>query len=84
MLERVTSLIADGGSRTVDRDDIRTNLLDSYDRLIAFGEKHLNAPFYLEGMQWVSLRSHILREIVRARRIRCDTRGRRGVIRKTI
>ena len=47
-----------------DRDDIRTNLLDSYDRLIAFGEKHLNDPFYLEGMRRVSLRSHILREIV--------------------
>ncbi len=47
-----------------DRDDVRTNLLESYDRLIAFGEKHLNDPFYLEGMQRVSLRSHILREIV--------------------
>jgi len=47
-----------------DRDDIRTNLLDSYNRLIAFGEKHLNDPFYLEGTQRVSLRSHILREIV--------------------
>lgn len=47
-----------------DRDETRTNLLDTYDRLIAFGEKHLNDPFYLEGLQRVSLRSHILREIV--------------------
>jgi len=47
-----------------DRDDIRTNLLESYDRLVAFGAKHLNDPFYLEGMQRVSLRGHILREIV--------------------
>ncbi len=47
-----------------DRDDIRTNLLDSYDRLTAFGEKHLNDPFFLEGIQRISLRSHILREII--------------------
>jgi ATP-dependent DNA helicase RecG len=47
-----------------DRDDIRTNLLDSYDRLIAFGEKHLPDPFYLEGDQRVSLRGRILREVV--------------------
>ncbi len=47
-----------------DRDDIRTNLLDSYNRLIAFGEKHLPDPFYLEGDQRVSLRSRILREVV--------------------
>ncbi len=47
-----------------DRDDIRTNLLDSHIRLLAFGEKHLKDPFYLEGEQRVSLRSHILREIV--------------------
>ena len=47
-----------------DRDDIRTNLLESYDRLIAFGKKHLDDPFYLEGNQRISLRSIILREIV--------------------
>jgi ATP-dependent DNA helicase RecG len=47
-----------------DRDDIRTNLLDSRDRLLAFGEKHLNDPFHLEGNQRISLRSVILREIV--------------------
>jgi len=47
-----------------DRDDIRTNLLDSYDRLISFGQKHLPDPFYLEGDQRVSLRGRILREII--------------------
>ncbi|MBD3316259.1 MAG: AAA family ATPase, partial [Chitinivibrionales bacterium] len=47
-----------------DRDDVRTNLLDSHDRLFAFGEKHLSDPFYLEGDQRVSLRSIVLREII--------------------
>lgn len=47
-----------------DRDDIRTNLLESYDRLVAFGEKHLSDPFYQEGLHRISLRSHILREIM--------------------
>ena len=47
-----------------DRDDIRTNLFDSYDRLVAFGNKHLPDPFYLEGDLRVSLRSSILREVV--------------------
>lgn len=32
-----------------DRDDIRTNLLDSYDRLMNFAIKHLDDRFYLEG-----------------------------------
>lgn len=47
-----------------DRDDIRTNLLESHDRLVAFGEKHLGDPFYQEGLHRISLRSHILREIM--------------------
>ncbi len=47
-----------------DRDDIRTNLIDSYSRLLAFAEKHLNDPFYLEGDQQVSLRAWIMREII--------------------
>lgn len=54
----------DNVDRYDDRDDIRTNLLDSHTRLLAFGEKHLNDPFYLEGDQRISLRSIILREIV--------------------
>lgn len=47
-----------------DRDVIITNLLDSYDRLVAFGEKHLNDLFIMEGIVSVSARDKILREIV--------------------
>ena len=47
-----------------DRDMIETNLLDSYDRLIAFGKKHLNDSFLLDGIQRVSARDWILREVV--------------------
>lgn len=47
-----------------DRDDIRTNLLESYDRLMAFVYKHITDPFYLEGTQRVSLRERIFREVV--------------------
>jgi ATP-dependent DNA helicase RecG len=47
-----------------DRDDIRTNLLDSYDRLMQFVKKHLPDPFYLEGDLRVSLRTKIFREAV--------------------
>ena len=46
-----------------DRDVIITNLLESYDRLIAFGQKHLSDPFVQEGIQSVSARDRILREI---------------------
>lgn len=46
-----------------DRDVIITNLLDSYDRMI-FGEKHLNDLFVMDGLQSVSARDKILREIV--------------------
>lgn len=41
-----------------------TNLIESYDRLMAFGKKHLNDTFHLEGIQSVSARDHILREII--------------------
>jgi len=47
-----------------DRDDIRTNLLESRDRLFAFGEKHLPSPFQLEGNQRINVRDILLREIV--------------------
>ncbi len=41
-----------------------TNLLDTYDRLIAFGKKHLNDLFVIQGLQSISTRDNILREIV--------------------
>lgn len=46
-----------------DRDVIITNLLETYDRLIAFGQKHLSDPFVQEGIHSVSARDRILREI---------------------
>ncbi|MBI4981505.1 putative DNA binding domain-containing protein [Candidatus Woesearchaeota archaeon] len=46
-----------------DRDDVRTNLIESYERILAFGQKHLSDPFYLEGTQRISIRDKIMREI---------------------
>lgn len=47
-----------------DRDVVITNLIDSYDRLISFGQKHLNHLFVLDGILNVNARDRILREIV--------------------
>jgi len=47
-----------------DRDDIRVNLLRSYERLMQFIAKHLNDKFYLEGTQRISIRDKIFREAV--------------------
>ena len=47
-----------------DRDVVITNLIDSYDRLINFGQKHLNDLFVLDGIVNVNARDRILREIV--------------------
>ena len=47
-----------------DRDVVITNLLDSFDRLVDFGTKHLNDLFVLDGLVSVSARDKILREIV--------------------
>ena len=47
-----------------DRDVVITNLIDSYDRLINFGRKHLNDLFVLEGIVNVNARDRILREVV--------------------
>ncbi len=46
-----------------DRDLVRTNLIDSYDRILAFVRKHLPDPFHLEGIERVSLRDIIFREV---------------------
>ncbi len=46
-----------------DRDLVITNLIDSYDRILAFVQKHLPDPFYLEGIERRSLRDHIFREV---------------------
>lgn len=47
-----------------DCDDVRTNLIDSYDRLTDFICRHIDDKFFLEGTQRVSVRSIIAREIV--------------------
>jgi len=41
----------DDTDRYDDRDDIRTNLIESYERLMQFISKHLNDKFYLEKDQ---------------------------------
>lgn len=46
-----------------DRDFVTTNLIESYDRIIAFVQKHLPDPFYLEGMDRISIRDAIFREV---------------------
>ncbi|MCB0397893.1 MAG: putative DNA binding domain-containing protein [Flavobacteriales bacterium] len=47
-----------------DRDDIRTNLIESYDRLMAFIQKHLPDKFYQENEHRSSLRDRLFREVV--------------------
>lgn len=47
-----------------DREVIRTNLIDSYDQLMAFGRKHLSDKFFLEGDQRKSLREILTREMI--------------------
>jgi len=37
-----------------DRDLVRTNLIESYERIIAFVQKHLPDPFYIEGMERIT------------------------------
>lgn len=46
-----------------DRDDIRTNLLDSYNCLTDFIKKHLNDRFYIEDGQRINVRDVIAREL---------------------
>ena len=46
-----------------DRDFVDVNLIESYDRIMAFIAKHLPDPFYLEGTTSISLRDAIFREV---------------------
>ena len=54
----------DNEDRYDDRDDIRLNLIESYDHLMGFISKHLPDKFYLEGDQRISLRDKLFREII--------------------
>jgi len=47
-----------------DRLTLRTNLLDAYEQMMGFVEKHLNDPFYLERGASISLRERIFREAI--------------------
>ena len=47
-----------------DRDDIRCNLIESYDRLMAFIEKHVDDKFYMENEIRVSARNKLFRDVV--------------------
>ena len=47
-----------------DRVIIQTNLIESYDRLVQFAEKHLLDKFYIEGDRRASLRGLIIREML--------------------
>lgn len=47
-----------------DREIVKTNLIDSYNLLIEFAQKHLPDKFFMEGVQTVSLRDKIVREMV--------------------
>jgi ATP-dependent DNA helicase RecG len=47
-----------------DRITLRTNLIDTYQQLMAFVRKHLDNKFYLEGDVRKDLRDMIFREVV--------------------
>ena len=47
-----------------DRITIYKNLVESYDLLMQFAQKHLPDKFFMEGIQTVSLRDKIVREMV--------------------
>ena len=46
-----------------DRDFVTVNLVESYERIMAFVAKHLPDPFHLEGTISISLRDAIFREV---------------------
>ena len=54
----------DNIDRYDDRINIRCNLVEAYDKLMAFVAKHLPDKFYLQGDQRISLRDKIFREVV--------------------
>ena len=47
-----------------DREIVQTNLIESYERLMEFGHKHLPDKFFLEDDQRKSLRNIITREMI--------------------
>ena len=47
-----------------DRILVYKNLVESYDILMQFAQKHLSDKFFMEGTQTVSLRDKITREVI--------------------
>lgn len=47
-----------------DREIVKTNLIESYDILMAFAKKHLQDKFFLEDVNRVSLRNILAREMI--------------------
>ena len=47
-----------------DREVVRTNLIESYEQLMAFARKHLPDHFYLENDIRISLRDLLARELI--------------------
>lgn len=58
VLERIENVV-----RYDDRDCIQTNLMESYDRIMNFIQKHLPDKFYMENGQRINIRDLIFREI---------------------
>ncbi|GAP71242.1 RNA-binding domain-containing protein [Candidatus Symbiothrix dinenymphae] len=54
----------DDVERYDDRDVIECNLIQAYDRLMAFVQKHTPDRFFLEGIQRKSIRDIIFREMI--------------------
>jgi len=51
-------------NRYDDRDDIRTNLIESYDRLMRFVENHIPEKFVLKDDIRINVRNLIFREVI--------------------
>ena len=47
-----------------DRENIRTNLIESYERLMGFVRKHLPSAFYIEGDVRINVRDVLFRELI--------------------
>lgn len=57
--------LQDGGSFCADEHTVvKTNLMETYDQLLAFLQRHLPDTFHLEGTASVSVRDIIARELV--------------------
>ncbi|MCI8583453.1 MAG: transcriptional regulator [Dorea sp.] len=70
IMDIVPAYVTDALLRRVDTDRyddrgiVQTNLIESYERLMEFGRKHLPDKFFLEADQRKSLRDIITREII--------------------